>query len=76
VWVSIGFKELEPYFSALRTAKLDENELETIKKSCIEAIKIQIFGAADQVDPEQALDWPCGREDDASPLLTRYQQCR
>jgi tRNA dimethylallyltransferase len=39
VWVSIGFKELEPYFSALHTAKLDENELETIKKSCIEAIK-------------------------------------
>ena len=39
VWISIGFKELEPYFSALRAAKLGETELEAIKKSCIEAIK-------------------------------------
>ncbi|KAN0071356.1 hypothetical protein V8E54_010787, partial [Elaphomyces granulatus] len=40
---TVGFKELEPYFSALRTAlaKLDENELETVKKSCIEAIKLK-----------------------------------
>lgn len=39
VWISIGFKELAPYFEALQKGSLDVKELETLKQSCIEAIK-------------------------------------
>lgn len=39
VWISIGFKELAPYFEALQKGSLDVKELETLKHSCIEAIK-------------------------------------
>lgn len=39
VWISIGFKELAPYFEALQKGSLDAKELETLKQSCIEAIK-------------------------------------
>lgn len=39
VWVSIGFKELAPYFSALQEAKLSDEELQTLKMTCIESIR-------------------------------------
>ncbi|KAJ5755275.1 hypothetical protein N7533_004818 [Penicillium manginii] len=41
VWVSIGFKELAPYFSALQEAetKMSEEELQTLKTTCIESIR-------------------------------------
>ena len=39
VWVSIGFKELAPYFAAVQEAKLSEEELENLKKRCIESIR-------------------------------------
>lgn len=45
VWVSIGFKELAPYFSALQEAsasastKKSEEELEILKTNCIESIR-------------------------------------
>ncbi|KAL4801716.1 IPP transferase-domain-containing protein [Aspergillus unguis] len=40
VWVSIGFKELEPYFDALRDGNKTEKELETLKQSCLERVNI------------------------------------
>ncbi|KAL4818196.1 IPP transferase-domain-containing protein [Aspergillus spinulosporus] len=40
VWISIGFKELAPYFNALREESRTEKELETLKHSCIGSIKI------------------------------------
>ncbi|KAJ5204034.1 uncharacterized protein N7498_004913 [Penicillium cinerascens] len=39
VWVSIGFKELAPYFAAVQEAKLNEEELENLKKRCIDSIR-------------------------------------
>ncbi|CAI7583176.1 unnamed protein product [Penicillium pancosmium] len=42
VWVSIGFKELAPYFSALQEAETESKsgeELETLKTNCIESIR-------------------------------------
>lgn len=39
VWVSIGFKELAPYFEALRQTSLDGKELEDLKQTCIESIR-------------------------------------
>ncbi|KAE8399395.1 IPP transferase-domain-containing protein [Aspergillus pseudonomiae] len=40
VWVAIGFKELAPYFEALHKRSLSGDELESLKESCIESIKI------------------------------------
>ncbi|EAW08615.1 tRNA dimethylallyltransferase [Aspergillus clavatus NRRL 1] len=40
VWVSIGFKELAPYFESLNEGALSEAETETLKQSCIELVKI------------------------------------
>lgn len=40
VWISIGFKELAPYFEALQKGSSSEKELENLKQSCFEAIKI------------------------------------
>lgn len=40
VWISIGFKELAPYFQAVQQGSSSEEELEALKRSCIEAIKI------------------------------------
>lgn len=40
VWVSIGFKELAPYFEALQKGSASAEELETLKQSSIESIKI------------------------------------
>ena len=40
VWISIGFKELAPYFEALQERSPNTEELEILKQSCIEAIKI------------------------------------
>ncbi|KAJ5645797.1 hypothetical protein N7490_002169 [Penicillium lividum] len=40
VWVSIGFKELAPYFAAVDKAESSEAELEKIKRSCLELIRI------------------------------------
>jgi tRNA dimethylallyltransferase len=39
VWISIGFKELQPYFAALREGTMDEKELESLKKNCIDSVK-------------------------------------
>ncbi|EEA18883.1 hypothetical protein EYB25_008973 [Talaromyces marneffei] len=39
IWVSIGYKEMEPYFTALRAGNLNEKELETLKESCLESVK-------------------------------------
>ena len=39
VWISIGFKELEPYLSALAEGSMSKGELETLKHSCIESVK-------------------------------------
>lgn len=36
IWVSIGFKELRPYFTALET---DATDAEDIKESCVSSIK-------------------------------------
>ncbi|KAL6231444.1 hypothetical protein BDW75DRAFT_233589 [Aspergillus navahoensis] len=40
VWVSIGFKELAPYFNALREDVRTEKELEALKQLCIGSVKI------------------------------------
>lgn len=40
VWVSIGFKELAPYFAAVQQAQSSEEELEDLKRHCIELIRI------------------------------------
>ncbi|RDW83969.1 tRNA dimethylallyltransferase [Aspergillus mulundensis] len=40
VWISIGFKELAPYFNALRDGSKTEKELDVLKQSCIGAVKI------------------------------------
>lgn len=40
VWISIGFKELAPYFDALKDSSKTEKELESIRQSCIESVKI------------------------------------
>ena len=40
VWISIGFKELEPYFSAMRLNTSNDRDLEEIKRQCIESVKI------------------------------------
>ncbi|KAK2761379.1 hypothetical protein FQN54_001901 [Arachnomyces sp. PD_36] len=40
IWVSIGFKELEPYFSTKRRNSSTNEELEQARKMCIEAVKI------------------------------------
>ncbi|KAF7591974.1 hypothetical protein BBP40_000821 [Aspergillus hancockii] len=40
VWIAIGFKELAPYFEALRKGSLSSEELNALKESCIESIKI------------------------------------
>lgn len=40
VWMSIGFKELEPYINELLTAKKEPNcELDKVKEECIESIQ-------------------------------------
>ncbi|KAI5281028.1 hypothetical protein KEM54_003438, partial [Ascosphaera aggregata] len=39
VWVSIGFKEFEPYFEAVRAGKHDEAEMQKLKESCLDAVK-------------------------------------
>lgn len=40
VWVSIGFKELGPYITALNEASSsDENQLESLRQACAESVK-------------------------------------
>lgn len=39
VWVSIGFKEMEPFFAALRAGTSSEAELRALKQSCVESVK-------------------------------------
>ncbi|PYI10874.1 tRNA isopentenyltransferase, partial [Aspergillus sclerotiicarbonarius CBS 121057] len=39
VWVSIGYKELAPYFEALYTGTVDEAGLENLRRSGVESIK-------------------------------------
>ncbi|KAL4914271.1 IPP transferase-domain-containing protein [Aspergillus aurantiobrunneus] len=40
VWISIGFKELAPYFDAVKDGSKTEKELESLRQSCIELVKI------------------------------------
>ncbi|KAJ5779013.1 hypothetical protein N7457_006733 [Penicillium paradoxum] len=40
VWVSIGFKELAPYFKALREGEASEKEIEDLKLHSLELIRI------------------------------------
>ncbi|KAL2855524.1 IPP transferase-domain-containing protein [Aspergillus pseudoustus] len=39
VWVSIGFKELAPYFEAVDNGSLDNQSLEAVRQECIERVK-------------------------------------
>ncbi|KAG2417216.1 hypothetical protein HFD88_008435 [Aspergillus terreus] len=39
VWVSIGFKELAPYFEAVYKGTSSEAELDALRKTCIESVK-------------------------------------
>jgi tRNA dimethylallyltransferase len=39
VWVAIGFKELAPYLNALADGSLGGDELEAVKRGCIESVK-------------------------------------
>ncbi|KAF7714106.1 tRNA dimethylallyltransferase [Penicillium ucsense] len=39
VWVSIGFKELAPYFAARHEGVLNEDELGALRRQCIDAIR-------------------------------------
>ncbi|KAL4898480.1 IPP transferase-domain-containing protein [Aspergillus ambiguus] len=39
VWVSIGFKELAPYFEALYSGTSSETELDALRKICMESVK-------------------------------------
>jgi tRNA dimethylallyltransferase len=39
VWISIGFKEMEPYFAAQRAGVSTEADLRALKQSCIESVK-------------------------------------
>lgn len=39
VWVSIGFKELEPYITELAAGNMSEEELEELKARCVTSIK-------------------------------------
>jgi tRNA dimethylallyltransferase len=39
VWVSIGFKELAPYFTARREGTLSQEELDSLRGRCIESIR-------------------------------------
>ncbi|KAJ6186371.1 hypothetical protein N7519_007672 [Penicillium mononematosum] len=40
VWVSIGFKELAPYFKAIRDGEASEKEIEDLKRNSLELIRI------------------------------------
>ncbi|KAL4789916.1 IPP transferase-domain-containing protein [Aspergillus venezuelensis] len=40
VWISIGFKELSPYFEALRDGSKTQKELDAVKASCVELVKV------------------------------------
>lgn len=39
VWVSIGFKELDPYISALSSNEYSPEELQRLKEECVESVK-------------------------------------
>ena len=39
VWVSIGFKELKPYFITLSQGSSSKEDLDALKNSCVESIK-------------------------------------
>lgn len=39
VWISIGFKEMAPYLSALAGGTMNEGELEDVKQSCFKSVK-------------------------------------
>ncbi|KAL4926512.1 tRNA dimethylallyltransferase [Aspergillus undulatus] len=40
VWISIGFKELAPYFESLRDGSKTQKQLDTLRQSCIESVKV------------------------------------
>jgi tRNA dimethylallyltransferase len=39
IWVSIGFKEMEPYFNMLRAGNSSDKQIEALKQTCIESVK-------------------------------------
>jgi tRNA dimethylallyltransferase len=39
IWVSIGYKEMQPYLTALSTGDTNEKELETLKNTGIDSVK-------------------------------------
>ncbi|WEW61890.1 tRNA dimethylallyltransferase, mitochondrial [Emydomyces testavorans] len=39
VWVSIGFKELDPYISALSSGETSSEKLDKLREECIESVK-------------------------------------
>jgi tRNA dimethylallyltransferase len=39
IWVSIGFKEMEPYFNMLRAGNSSDEQIEALKRTCIESVK-------------------------------------
>lgn len=38
IWISIGFKELEPYFRAVKSQSRADEDLELLKEKCIESV--------------------------------------
>lgn len=41
IWAAIGYKEFEPYLSALHAAKVSKEELEKLKNECIEQTRLE-----------------------------------
>ena len=39
IWVSIGYKEMQPYFAVLRSESVSKQELLRVRNECIEAVK-------------------------------------
>lgn len=39
IWISIGFKELDPYLTALSSQNLDPEELGKVKQDCVDWVK-------------------------------------
>lgn len=39
IWVSIGFKEMEPYFNILHAGNSSDEQIEALKRTCIESVK-------------------------------------
>lgn len=72
IWVSIGFKELEPYFEAVRAAAQgarDEETLEKLQAECLEAVR-----ASTRQYAKQQLKWIRGKLWNALSAANATQQ--